>query len=170
LLTAIWTVGFDVMIPVRHKEWRTPERVLSHVSWPLHDLARHFDLGYILSSEAIEAVPPATIGALSAHHAGCWECNLADDSLTWSGGVYDIFGLGRNARITRDECVSLYSESSRVILERLRSEAIRNRNGFTLDAEIHTVSGESRWMRLIAAPIFEDGRVARLQGVKLIIS
>ncbi|HEX5035390.1 MAG TPA: hypothetical protein VFW62_13000, partial [bacterium] len=63
-----------------------------------------------------------------------------------------------------------YSERSRAIMERLRSEAIRNRNGFTLDAEIHSVIGETRWMRLIAAPIFENGRVARLQGVKLIIS
>lgn len=158
------------MIPVRGQEWRTPEPVLLHHSWPLHELARHFELGYILNSEAIEAVQPNAVGALSAHHAACWECDLADNSLTWSGGVYDIFGLERNARITRDECVSFYSERSRVIMERLRSEAIRNRNGFTLDAEIHSVIGETRWMRLIAAPIFEDGRTVRLQGVKLIIS
>jgi PAS domain-containing protein len=158
------------MIPVRGKEWRAPEPVLLHDSWPLHELARHFELGYILNSEAIEAVRPSDVGALSAHHAACWECDLADDRLTWSGGVYDIFGLERNSRITRDECVSLYSERSRVIMERLRSEAIRNRNGFTLDAEIHSVIGETRWMRLIAAPIFENGRVTRLQGVKLVIS
>jgi len=158
------------MIPVRGQEWRAPEPVLLHRSWPLYELARHFELGYILNSEAIEAVPPNSVGALSAHHAACWECDLADNSLTWSGGVYDIFGLQRNARITRDECVSFYSERSRAIMERLRSEAIRNQNGFTMDAEIHPVVGDVRWMRLIAAPVFEDGRVVRLQGVKLIIS
>jgi PAS domain-containing protein len=158
------------MIPVRGNEWPAPERVLLQLSWPLHELTRHFELGYIINSEAIDAVQPNAIGALSAHHAACWECDLADNSLTWSGGVFDIFGLQRNASITRDECVSFYSERSRAILERLRSEAIRSRTGFTLDAEIHSVVGETRWMRLIAAPIFDDGGVVRLQGVKLIIS
>jgi PAS domain-containing protein len=146
------------------------ERLPLRHSWPLYEQQRHFELGLVLNSAIADVLEPALVGELGPHHAGCWECDLADNSLIWSGGVYDIFGLQRNARITRDECVSFYSERSRTIMERLRSEAIHNRNGFTLDAEIHPVVGEARWMRLIAAPIFEDGRVVRLQGVKLIIS
>ena len=87
-------------------------------SWPLFEQARHFELGSILNSVAIDAIPPATVGALGLQHAGCWECDLSDSSLIWSGGVYDIFGLPRGAEVSRREAVSLYSEESRATMER----------------------------------------------------
>ena len=97
------------------------------------------------------------------------ECDLGDDSLIWSGGVYDIFGLPRGAAVSRDEAVALYAEDSRARMERLRSYAIRHRRGFTIDAEIRPASGQVRWMRLIAAPVCEGERVVRLHGLKLIL-
>ena len=157
------------MMQIERHAWKAAEPRLLQYSWPLFELTRHFDLGSILNSEAIAAVCPDTVGALSSHHAGCWECDLADDTLTWSGGVYDIFGLPRNANVTRQDCVAFYSERSRAAMERLRSYAIRRLVGFTLDAEIHSAIGETRWMRLIAAPVCDNGRVLRLQGLKMII-
>jgi PAS domain-containing protein len=106
---------------------------------------------------------------LAPHHAGCWECDLTDNSLIWSGGVYDIFGLPRGVEVSRDEAVALYCEESRAAMERLRAHAIKHRRGFTLDAEIRTPSGDRRWMRLIAAAVCEDDQVVRLHGLKLII-
>lgn len=141
---------------------------LSH-SWPLYEQRRHFDLGSILNSAATDVVEPSEVGGLGSHHVGCWECDLADDSLIWSGGVYDIFGLPRGVRVTRDESVALYSEESRIMMSRMRSYAIKHRRGFTLDAEIFPVVGGSRWMRLIAAPICNGSRAVRLHGLKLII-
>jgi len=139
-------------------------------SWPLFDLDRHFDLGCILNSEAIDAVQPAAVGDLSWHHAGCWECDLNDNRLKWSGGVYDIFGLPRDAVVSREECTAFYSEGSRTMMERLRAHAIRHQCGFTLDAEINAAIGGKRWIRLIAAPVCEGGRAVRLHGLKIIIS
>ena len=142
---------------------------LSH-SWPLYEQPRQFELGYILSSAAIDIIDPATVGALGLHHAGCWECDLTDNTLIWSGGTYDIFGLPRGAEVTRNETVALYAEESRTKMEALRSYAIRHRRGFTLDAEILPVVGaRARWMRLIAAPVCDRDRVALLHGLKLII-
>jgi PAS domain-containing protein len=113
---------------------------------------------------------PSEVGQLGIHHAGCWECDLGDDSLIWSGGVYDLFGLPRGLGITREEAVPLYSEGSRAVMERLRAYAIKHRRGFTLDAEIRTAAlGETRWMRLIAAPVCEGDRAVRLNGLKMII-
>jgi len=54
-------------------------------------------------------------------------------------------------------------------MERLRSYAIEHRRGFTLDVEIRPVTGGSRWMRLITAPICDGDRVMRLHGLKLAI-
>lgn len=138
-------------------------------SWPLYEQSRHFDLGCILNCAVTDIVPPTELGELGPHHAGCWECDLADDSLIWSGGVYDIFGLPRGVQVVRHEAASLYSEQSRAAMERLRVYAIKHKRGFTLDAEIFPVVGETRWMRLIAAPICNGDRVVRLHGLKLII-
>lgn len=149
---------------------RATEPLQLHHSWPLTEQRRHFDLGCILSCAVTDAIDPAKVGQLGIHHAGCWECDLADNSLVWSGGVYDIFGLPRGATIRRDEMVAFYSEASRSAMERLRAHAISHRRGFTLDAEIRPAMGsELRIMRLIAAPICDGERVVRLHGLKLII-
>jgi PAS domain-containing protein len=140
-----------------------------HHSWPLHERARHFELGCILNCAVTDVVAPTNVGDLGFLHAGCWECDLTDDSLIWSGGVYDIFGLPRGTTVTRDDAVALYCEESRAAMERLRSYAIKHKRGFTLDAEILPLTGGHRWMRLIAAPIYVRDRPARLHGLKLII-
>ena len=145
------------------------EPLALHHSWPIFEQARHFDLGSVLSSAVTDIVEPAQVGALGLHHAGLWECDLSDNSLIWSGGVYDIFGLPRNAKIRRDEIVALYCEESRAAMERLRAHAIKHRRSFTLDVEINAVTGGRRWMRLIGAPVCEDGRPVRLHGLKLIV-
>ena len=145
------------------------EPLALHHSWPIFEQARHFDLGCVLSSAVTDIIEPAQVGTLALHHAGLWECDLSDNGLIWSGGVYDIFGLPRNAKISRDEIVALYCEESRAAMERLRAHAIRHRRGFTLDVEINSVTDGPRWMRLIGAPVCEDGRAVRLHGLKLIV-
>jgi PAS domain-containing protein len=138
--------------------------------WPLLEQPRHFDLGHVLNSSVIDAIAPARLGGLSVHHSGVWQCDLSDDRLTWSGGVYDIFGLERGALVRREQAVAHYSEESRAKLERLRSHAIAHRLGFTIDVEIDAAAvGERRLVRVIAAPVCEGDRVVRLHGVKLIV-
>ena len=139
---------------------------LSH-SWPLFEQSRRFELGFILNTAAIDAISPAVIGAADPQDAGVWECDLSDDSLIWSGGVYDIFGLPRGVKVSRDEAVALYCEESRSAMERLRAHAIRHRRGFTIDVQIRPAVGENRWMRLIAAPICDGDQAVRLHGLKL---
>lgn len=142
--------------------------VLQH-SWPLWEQPNHFDLGCILSSAVTDAIEPALIGRLAPHHAGLWECELSDNSLVWSGGVYDLFGFPRGARVAREDSLACYEEHSRVALERLRAHAIRHKRGFTLDVQITPVTGPNRSMRLIAAPVCEQGQVVKLHGLKLLI-
>lgn len=146
----------------------TQPHPLHHI-WPIQEKERHFDLGCLLSCAVTDALPPASVGELGVSHAGCWECDLADESLFWSGGVYDIFGLPRDASVGRADALALYAEHSRAALDRLRSHAIRRRQGFTLDAEIAPATGGRRWMRLIAVPVCADDRTVRLHGLKLII-
>ncbi|HEX3677433.1 MAG TPA: hypothetical protein VHU79_08600 [Sphingomicrobium sp.] len=136
--------------------------------WPLFEAPRRFELGSIFDCAPSDLADFAVRQALGHNRAGWWECDLADNGLTWTSGVYDIFGLPQTAAITRNEAAALYFEDSRGAMERLRSYSIAHRHGFVLDARIRPVSGEARrWMRLIAAPVCEQGRSVRLHGLKL---
>jgi PAS domain-containing protein len=145
------------------------EPLALHHGWPIFEQARHYDLGSVLSCAVTDIVEPAQVGALGLHHVGLWECDLSDNSLTRSGGVFDIFGLPRDARISREEAVAMYCEKSRAAMQRLRAHAIMHRRGFTLDVEINAATCGRRWMRLIGAPVCDGGRVIRLHGLKLIV-
>lgn len=138
-------------------------------SWPMWEQSRHFELGHVLSSAVTDLIEPLQVGGLGLQHAGCWKCDLVDNSLVWSGGVFDIFGLPRGAAISRDRCLAFYGEGSRAKMERLRSYSIRYKRGFTIDVEIHAAVGESRWVRLIAAPLCIGDRAVGLHGLKLIV-
>ena len=132
---------------------------LSH-SWPLHDLHQH--LAPVVLDDRIARDDEA----LAERGLGLWHCDLADNSLNWTGGVHDIFGLDRDMVVPRPLAVSLYAPDSRDAMERLRAYAIRHRRGFTVDVDIRPLNGGECAMRLIAAPILQGARVIALHGVK----
>jgi PAS domain-containing protein len=169
----------------------TPTEPLAlHHSWALLDRARRFEGGRVLDrfeAEPTGAQPLIGRDALIGREAligrqgvaerqewarrgvGVWECALPANTLHWSDEVYDIFGIPRTASPRRKDIVALYCEDSRAAMERLRAYAIKHQRGFTLDAQIRRAGGPVRWMRLIAAPIVEDGHVVRLHGLKQLL-
>ncbi len=97
---------------------------------------------------------------------GVWECDLANNTLAWSEGVYDLFELPPHRPVTRAWAVTAYDPASRVEMERLRDRALREGQGFSLDARITTAKGNKRWMRLTANVAYENGVAVRLFGTK----
>jgi diguanylate cyclase (GGDEF)-like protein len=97
---------------------------------------------------------------------GVWECDLATSAHAWSDGVYDLFGIPRGSPLDRNTILDLYEPDSRCELEWLRSRAIRECGGFTLDARVRTTDGSPRWMRVIAAVESVGGIARRLYGTK----
>jgi PAS domain-containing protein len=137
----------------------------------LFEQQQRFDLGRLLDEPSqARFVPDRHPEFLTAHGIGLWECNLPDNALNWTDGVFDLFGLPRGSVLARDEIAGLYAEPSRAAMERLRAHAIKHRRGFTLDAEIMPVNGPSKWMRLIAAPVCVGRQVVRLHGIKQDVS
>lgn len=96
---------------------------------------------------------------------GLWACDLVTEELTWSDGVYHLFGLPCGSVPDRARAAACYTPSSRVALECLRVAAIRDKTGFALDAEIETATG-SRWIRIVAQVECVDGKATRLVGSK----
>jgi len=98
--------------------------------------------------------------------AGAWECDLGTNALTWTDGIFDIFGLSRGTRICREDTLALYSDESRAELVRVRADGLERRQSFTMDAKIFRPDGEQRWMRLTAAVVCRNGSPTHLYGLK----
>lgn len=111
-------------------------------------------------------IDPLLDRAASLAKAGVWSCRLSDNRLSWTGGVYDIFGLERETAVDRRQTLELYTEESRDQLERLRAEAIARGGNFTLDAQIKRPDGEMRWMRIHGEKVRPFGAAPILHGFK----
>jgi diguanylate cyclase (GGDEF)-like protein len=97
---------------------------------------------------------------------GIWQCNLSDNSLLWTNGVYDLFEIPRNTPVTRELALAFYTDASRERMDAARSQAIANCSDFALDLEIVTAKGQRRWMRLTGAVESRDGVAHRIFGMK----
>ncbi|SFC14173.1 diguanylate cyclase (GGDEF) domain-containing protein [Devosia psychrophila] len=104
--------------------------------------------------------------ASSTARIGIWQCNLSDNSLIWTNGVYDLFEIPRNSAVTRELTLTLYTEKSRREMEAARSKAVADCTDFSVDCEIITTTGKRRWMRITGAVESRDGVAHRIFGMK----
>lgn len=118
------------------------------------------------SSEPFSDLQDIVDRSFRAARVGIWECTLPDETLRWTDTVFELFDLEPQATIRRDDIVALYAEHSRRELKRVRDQALQDGGGFTLDAEIHTARGNSRWIRITALVEQVDGVAVRLFGMK----
>lgn len=118
------------------------------------------------SHQLVAATRPLYDRSLAPAALGAWECNLANETLSWTDGIYDLFSLQRGSEIYRKATLDLYEERSRREMELRRSNAIRTGQGFALDCRIRAASGEKRWMRLIVGVGQQHGRPIRIFGSK----
>ncbi len=114
------------------------------------------------ASQALELYDQAS----SLIATGAWSCDLASDRLTWTPGVFPIFGVSNEHGPARADIVQMYCEESREILEQRRTHAIESRSGFSLDARIFRADGVERWIRITAATQISNGRAVTLYGMK----
>lgn len=111
-------------------------------------------------------IDPLLDRAMALAKVGAWSCNLSDNGLSWTSGVYDIFGLTHETAVDRRQTLDLYAEESRDAVERLRAEAIVRCGIFTLDAQVKRPDGEMRWMRINGEMVRPVGAAPILHGLK----
>ncbi|MFH6781798.1 MULTISPECIES: diguanylate cyclase domain-containing protein [Methylobacterium] len=104
--------------------------------------------------------------ASAAARIGVWECDLPAETLTWTDQVYAMFDLPPDTPLDRGRIVACYAPDSLEALVAARSRAIAERGGFTLDAEIVTVAGRRRWIRITAQVECEGTVPVRIFGMK----
>ena len=104
--------------------------------------------------------------ASAAARLGVWECDLTTETLNWSDGTYDLFDLPRGTPLVRRQALKCYPEESLKALESVRSRAIREKRGFSLDAAIVTPKGNRRWIRIHATVDCAGDKPTRIFGIK----
>lgn len=111
-------------------------------------------------------IDPTLDRAMAMSGVGAWACNLSNNELTWTSGVYDIFGLPAGKTPDRTQTVGMYTEDSRETMERLRKQAIASGGIFTLDAQVVRPNGDLRWVRISGEMIRTPGKMPILHGLK----
>ena len=104
--------------------------------------------------------------ASAAARLGVWECDLASEALSWSDGTYDLFDVPRGTSLIRERTLGFYEYDSLKTLQAVRSRALRDRKGFSLDAAIVTPKGNRRWIRIHAAVESAGSKATRIFGIK----
>lgn len=110
--------------------------------------------------------PPNPCSGAAVSRSGAWQCDLATERLVWSDGVYDLFDLPRGSPVDRATAAALYDRDSRAEMECLRTRAILDGTGFSVDALIWSAVGVDRWIRITARVECERGKAVRLCGSK----
>lgn len=109
---------------------------------------------------------PLVDRAMALARVGVWRCNLSDESLSWTSGVYDLFGLPIGMAIERRQTVAMYTDESRDAMERLRAQAIARGGSFTFDAQIAPADRSLRWIRITGEMVRGVDGAPLLHGLK----
>ncbi|OYR49360.1 PAS domain-containing sensor histidine kinase [Halorubrum sp. Ea1] len=97
---------------------------------------------------------------------GWWEVDLIDESLTWSDEVYRIHGVPVEESIDLEEAIEYYHPADRETIETAFDRLTEEGEPYDLELRIVTASGQTRWVRGIGDPQFDNaGNVVGALGL-----
>jgi PAS domain S-box-containing protein len=95
---------------------------------------------------------------------GSWEVDLQTMQLTWTPGVYQIYGFPMNQVPDLQSINKLYSSKNRKILNQIFAQSIQKNAKYEFELPFSNVQGKLVWSKAIGKPIVENGQVTKLQG------
>jgi PAS domain S-box-containing protein len=95
---------------------------------------------------------------------GGWEFEVATGKGYWTEEVARIHELAPETQPTKEMGLQFYEKKSRPRIEKALVEALEHGTPYDLELELKTVKGNHRWVRTIAHPVLENGKVVRIRG------
>ena len=96
---------------------------------------------------------------------GGWDLDVATGKVVWTEEVYKIYGVSRDYDPSDIQMVlSFYHPDDRPFLEKSLRDAREKGIPYDLELKFRNAKGEDLWVRTMARPVLEDGRVIRLTG------
>ncbi|MGB8983110.1 MAG: PAS domain S-box protein, partial [Anaerolineales bacterium] len=96
---------------------------------------------------------------------GGWEFDTQTLTGMWTDEVARIHDLDPAQETNVELGLSFYIGESRATIEHAIQEAIQSAKSYDLELEMLTAKGNRKWVRSMALPMVEDGRVVKLQGI-----
>jgi PAS domain S-box-containing protein len=96
---------------------------------------------------------------------GGWEFDATTLKGTWTDEVARIHDLDPAQETNVELGLSYYSGESRQKIEQATKAAIELAKPYDLELEMVTATGSHKWVRTMALPVTEDGRVVKVQGI-----
>ena len=94
--------------------------------------------------DALEKANRIFVAAEKAAQIGSWEIDLASLDLTWSNGVYEMYGVPLGQAVTVDDAITAYADADRATVSALVDSAIVKGEPFEFEADLEHQSGTVR--------------------------
>src|SRR4051812_12150365 len=132
----------------------------------------HEDVSHRMAADAaVRAAEERLRIAVLAGNIGIWDWDLERDVVTWSPGVYELYGLQPEpaGRPVAELTVLIHPDEREDITRRLR-EAIEQRKGFSTEYRAVLPDGTPRWLSTWASPVLDGhGEPTRMIGAVISI-
>jgi PAS domain S-box-containing protein len=96
---------------------------------------------------------------------GGWEFYTDTLEGSWTDEVARIHDLEPSTFSSVALGLSFYTPQSKAIIERCIKEAIEHAKPYDLELEMISAKGIKKWVRTMAMPIVENGKVVKMQGI-----
>jgi PAS domain S-box-containing protein len=96
---------------------------------------------------------------------GGWEFDVATGTITWTEGVYTIYGVPKDydpSDVARD--ISFFAEEVRPMVQNAFQRAVREGVPYDLEEEFIRADGTRLWVRTLGRPVVQNGKVVRVVG------
>lgn len=95
---------------------------------------------------------------------GGWSFDVTTGAGYWTDEVARIHDLDPGLPVTQEMGLTYYRPASRQVIEAALHQAVHHGTPYDLELEITSASGVHKWVRTIAHPVTEHGKVVRLRG------
>ena len=96
---------------------------------------------------------------------GGWEFDPSTGKGTWTDEVARIHDLDPEQETNLEIGLSFYEGESRRKVEQAVNDAVELARPYDLELEMLTAKGIRKWVRTMALPIVQDGKVVKVQGI-----
>lgn len=115
-------------------------------------------------SQELEQVHGLLNRAERVADVGGWELDPETRRIFWTDHVFDLLGVTYEDEPPLEQCLNIYYEDDRPIVENAIETALETGDSFDVEVRFRRPDGDIRWLRVQGIPTITDDEVVVLRG------